>query len=840
EYQDTSLIQEAIIQKICRKNNLFMVGDMKQCIYHFRLAEPDIFRGKYESFAEAGPEDPEEKIDLNRNFRSRPVLLSEINRIFEPIMDGYDDNAKLHPGIPYEGEYSFSPQLYLIEKPGAEEDDEEEENPLEKPEKREMEARACAKLIKQQAGTLFEDGKTGEIRKLRYRDIVILCRSVSGNAAVYEQVMKEEGIPFYFDDSEGFFDQVEVAVFLNLLSVIDNRYQDVPLLSVLRSEIFGFSSLELAEIRARFPENSYAEAFLKMAEEGKPGVPEGEKGSEGSADTDGETRSALSEKAYNARNKLEKWKALSLALSLPDFIWRLLTESGYYMMVGAMPNGNARQANLQILAERAENFRSNSEGTLYRFVRYLETLRKRKVSTGQAKLIAENDDVVRLMTIHKSKGLEFPMVIVSGLGQKLRYGSGDSNVFFHKDVGLGLSLMDPEKHTAYPTVLMRLIQAREKQEEYEEQIRILYVAMTRAREKLYLVGVVNDAEKYLEEKELGKQGTSSYLSLLKALPTVSALRRNDLFASSEKKTDESEESSEGAPADSSSSGSSLGGHSEYFKKKAGIPLQNEVFRRLDYRYPYEDAARIRSKYSVSSINRMFQSEQEFLGEQPGGMSASPKKSVKLAEEEDPVSIASQSIGVRRPRFDVPIFLQGEKKLTQAEKGTVYHGILERIDFDRAGKEGEPYIREFSEDLVKKGVFFENELRELDLHCLSAFFESELGIRARKAYLRSALYREKSFTLRIPHKGENMMIQGIIDCFFVEEDGIVLVDYKSNSLNLKRIEEEKSRMKTAYQEQISLYRRALEKGLDCPVKESYLYLLSAGTSVRMDDPAQKQR
>ncbi|MGN1383010.1 MAG: helicase-exonuclease AddAB subunit AddA [Eubacterium sp.] len=821
EYQDTSLVQEAIISRIARPDNLFMVGDQKQCIYQFRLAEPRIFRDKYQSFKEEmeNPDGKAMKIDLNRNFRSKPVVLSTINSVFQPIMEGYDDDAKLYPGIPYEGEYSFPPESRIIDLEEKEDADPE----IASLKKADLEAMEAARLIRENVGSRYYDSKSGEVKTLRYKDIVILQRSVLSSVRAYTEVMQKEHIPLYMDNNDGFFDRTEIHVFMNLLAVIDNTYQDVPMISVLRSEIFRFSTDELAQIRSLSSEGSFTEVLMAAAEGQLPvRVPE-----------------QLQEKCRNVLARIRSWKLLSLAMPLSDFLWKLMLDSGYYMMAGAMPDGEMRQANLRILLSRAQQYSEDAQSSLYSFMRYIDAVRQHTVKTSQARLLSENDDVVRMMTIHKSKGLEFPMVIIAGMGNALTYTTGKDPILFHKDVGLGMNLEDPENRIRKTTLTRTLIVRQFRKEEYEENIRILYVAMTRAREKLFLLGSVRDAEKFMEKKEAGIRSERSFFDMMEALPRPELVTMEDLRG-----TDSDEEED----------------HAEFpeFADSAAKSDRAELVSRLDYAYPYPDAQKVRSKYTATSLNEQNEQEQNEgrdLGNRPSpadeeelpvfGQGDSAEMNSATAERfpEGPdqeggttgtpgLETAQKSVHVTRR---IPLFMQEKKRLTFAERGTVYHSIMEHLDFAEAEEKGTDYIRDAAAEMVKKGIFLPEELEAVNLKKISAFFRTDIGRRCAAASRRRQLWKEQTFNLAVPMRGEMTMVQGIIDCFFEEEGKIILLDYKSNWVDFRKpFEEERRRLLEKYRMQLQLYRDALRKGMQMPVSEAYLYLFSAERCIALNE------
>ena len=758
EYQDTNILQEEIIAKIKRENNLFMVGDVKQSIYKFRLAEPELFKEKYARYSRGT--ESSVKIDLNRNFRSKAVILREINHIFEDLMEDYDEDAALYPGVDYDGPLQYAPQLRVIDTASVDEADEE----LASLKNTEIEALEAADIIRQLTGSSYFDHKSGVERQIRPRDIVILMRGVKNYADVFYNTLKSRGIESFVDDSEGYFDTIEINVFMNLLSVIDNKMQDVPLISVLHSEIFGFCAEELGTVRSFHKEGSFWEAF-KFCGTDREELP-------------------LGRKCRQALEKIARWKEASVSRPLGKFIWNLLLETGYYIEAGAMPGGGQRQANLRALVDKAERYAEQGQPSLYGFVRYIEAVKARKVSVGQVKLAGENDDLVRIMTIHKSKGLEFPVVIAAGLGRRLNYTKLGSGVSLHKDIGIGMTLVDFEGHWYKQTLLQKLIQKQVHREEVQEEIRILYVALTRAKDMLYLTGTVKDGEKFMENRQIGITGEATYLDMLGNAGGFHLVDLNSLSPSADRQ------------------GERFGhiGGERIYSGKLSREEQEEICRRLDFSYPYEEARKRKSKYSVTELNR--------LGKDGG-------------ETEHKFTLA------------VPAFRQEKKRFSAAEKGTICHGIMERIDFTRAEAEGVAYIRQAAAEMAASGIFAEEEIEAVDLARIAAFFDSPLGKRCAGSFAAGRLQRERAFDLRLEVEGELAVVQGVIDCYFEEEDGLVLLDYKTNWIDpTKDFAEEEERMRRAYQRQIDIYRRALSAALKRPVKEAWLYLFGAGVLIEM--------
>lgn len=758
EYQDTNILQEEIISRIKRENNLFMVGDVKQSIYKFRLAEPEIFKSRYKAYS--GETADSVKIDLNRNFRSKPVILTEINRIFAGLMEDYDDDAKLYPGIEEESKFRYLPEVEVVDCASVDEADEE----LANLKNTELEALAVCRLIQENLGKPFFDQKQGRERPIAMRDIAILMRGVRNHAEIFYRILKKNGIESFVDSSEGYFDTMEINVFMNLLSVIDNKQQDVAFISVLHSEIFGFSADDLARVRVEYRTGSFAGAVSHYVEQGSD--------------------ETLRRRCADALRAIGDWKRQSASLPLGKFIWRLMLDTGYYMQMGAMPAGRQRQANLRALVDKAEKYGRDRQSSLYSFVRYIDSVKARNVPMGQVKLVGENDDLVRIMTIHKSKGLEFPMVIVSGMGRRLNYTKIGSGIALHKDIGIGMSLVDFEHRWYKQTLLQKLIARQVHREEVQEEVRILYVALTRARDLLFMTGTVRDGEKFRENRENGLFGDGTYLDMARQVSSLKLLDANLLSAG-----DRGGKIRFGNPV-----------AWDIYDRPATAAETAEVDRRLSFVYPYEQARRRKSKYSVTELNR---------GLENAGRS---QREIKLA---------------------TPKFRQGEKRFTAAEKGTIYHGIMERIDFERAEKEGLAYIREEAEAYISREIFSREEIEAVNLRRIEEFFHTSLGKRCAAAAGRGSLQRERPFDLLIEEDGEPVIVQGIIDCYFEEENGLVLIDYKTSWVDLsKDFAEEKERLRRQYGRQMEIYKKALETALRKPVAEAVLYLLGPGKAIEI--------
>ncbi len=807
EYQDTNLLQEAIVDLIRRENNLFMVGDVKQSIYKFRLAEPAIFQDKYNAYYEKRIPFSE-VVDLNQNFRSKGGIIKGVNRVFSDFMEGYDERAELHKGVKYDGEHTYYPEIRVAYLGGVEgltrEDDEEsksadengngfegdevevsdptidtgaEEVTAENLEKAEIEAALVARLVKEQLGKPYYDPGKKTVRELEPRDIVILLRSVKGYGEVYSDALSALGIESYTSETGGYFDTMEIEIFMNLLSILDNRRRDVELISVLHSHVFGFTPTELGEIRRHNKKGAYVDAFFEYGEKGEI--------------------ESLKDKCKKAINQIDEWRNASRVMPLPKFIWKVMNESGFYLVMGAMPGGAVRQANLRALVDKAESFAQDRQASLYSFVKYVGELRKRQVTTPEVKLVGEGDQVVRIMTIHKSKGLEFPMVILAGAGRNLRYSNRGQDLVFHREIGIGMNYVNYEESWYRNTLPQTLIFRRIREEEEEEQERVLYVALTRAKDYLFVTGTVDEAEEYEAFRDLGTRDHSSFLKMIgDALPLG-----EEVVACVDGDSPEEEPAQEVFIK-------------EEMLREAPDPKRAEkIYEQLSSPYAYEEARKNKSKVSVSELNAMRKKAPNKDAPEEGGTAETGSEGAYTAME-----------------LGAPDFAREKRTLTGAEKGTIYHSLMEYVDFSLGVSEGLPYIQESAETMVKEGLITEEELKAIDLTKVEGFFLSDLGKRAAAAFEKGLLHKERPFTLREKQGKEDILVQGIIDCYFKEDGRTILLDYKSNRIKSSS-PESYSELLDNYRTQLDIYREALEKAGEGPVEEVYLYLFSTGEAIK---------
>ena len=745
EFQDSNMLQERIIQRIARENNLFMVGDVKQSIYKFRLAEPEIFRKKYALYKK--PETKESvKIDLNSNFRSKRRIADTVNAVFEDIMEDYDEDARLHCGVDerYQG---YETSLHIIEKGTGS-----------VPGNTDQEIELVCRLIKQMLGETIYDVKRGTARPVEYSDIAVLSRNRALIGDV-EKYLNNEGIPAFGENTGGYFETVEVKVFLNILRIIDNTRQDIPLISVMRCPVFGFDPRELAAVRIASESGSYYDAVKAYAKEGQD--------------------EKLRKKVADMLSRIDYWKEIRQAIPLGELVRRLIYDTGYYDYCSGLPAGKQRIANLRMLVEKAEAFEESSYAGLYGFLSYVEAMEKNRISTGEAKLAGSGENAVSIMTVHKSKGLEFPVVILMGAGRSIRFKGTGSPAAMHKDLGISLPFVNREEKWHRKTLLQRAIEGKKTREELEEEVRILYVAMTRAMDSLIITASVRDTDSFEESIDRKRSYLDMMYGSLKRLHHKIVIYENT--------------------AQDEISASAAAGHSaarertEAVLQRAAVysdkSVLEQIDRKMSFVYPYRAHGEVRSKYSVTELNK---------GEK-----------------------TSSDI-----HLDTPSFLSEKKKLSAAEIGTVMHLVMETLDFRKALNEGEDYIAEFADRLCEDGILEAEERAVIKTENISAFFESETG---KRAALSDRLYREREFILQKEVNGTNAIVQGIIDCYFEENDGIVLIDYKNSYMGGGTTE---SDIAERYGNQIELYKEALEAAEGKNVSEAYIYLFDTKKFIKM--------
>ena len=826
EYQDTNMLQETILQLVKSGSefdgNLFMVGDVKQSIYRFRLAEPMLFLNKYTQFDE-DPISNGLKIDLNANFRSRKEVLHGTNFIFEQIMGEtvgeihYDEKAGLKPGAPY-NDVEMPIELAIIYEEQPDDSIEETDEDLaldilmeEEIQKSQAEARFIIKRIREliDGGATVYDAKQKDpekrVRPMQYSDIVILMRSMTWSNDLVEE-FKSAGIPLYAESSKGYFEALEVMVMLNVLQIVDNPYQDIPLASVLRAPFVGCTENELAKIRLVNRKVPYYDAVKQFVEEEHAGL---------------DTNTA--EKLQRFLSQLEHWRNLARRGSLSDLIWKIYIDTNYYEMVGAMTNGKQRQANLRTLHDRALMYEKTSFRGLFRFLRFIDRMRSRGDDLGVAKSIGEKDDVVRLVTIHSSKGLEYPVVFVAGLGRSFNQMDFNNSYLFDQQFGLAVKAIDPDDRIMYTSLPFLAMKEKKILELKAEEMRILYVAMTRAKERLILVGTVKDWEKVSSKwREVQHLPTEVMLpEYLRAraknyLDWIGpAVARHECFTALTHEEYRPKDSSAKWVVTPISNNFFMNAlhfeeeenSTEQVAQEVNQALLSKMKKQFTTPYAYKSAVTKKSKTSVSEIKRI----------------------ESLQREEEPETHIMQSKTVSAKKR--PLFLQ-EKKLSATEIGTVVHTVMQHVPQEGFSTTDE--IVAYLNVLVGINLLTEDEIQVVDPQKVYQFFLSNIGQRFTRA---KQLYREVPFTLSIENDdGDSQIVQGIIDCLMEDEEGKwILLDYKTDKI-LPAFSEEPyltKEMKKRYGVQLRIYTEALESVLQVKVDEKILYLYNAETEIQLD-------
>jgi ATP-dependent helicase/nuclease subunit A len=840
EYQDTNMVQEAILQLVTsdseENGNLFMVGDVKQSIYRFRLAEPNLFLGKYTRFDRDG-EKAGLRIDLARNFRSRKEVLHGTNYIFKQIMGTavgeieYDQSAELVKGAPYSEDQEQPVELAIIDLEGNEKSEPESESidegfDSEDLAQSQLEARYMASKIKEIIENRKEvyNTKTRSGRPARYRDIVILLRSMTWAPQIMEE-FKQQGIPVYANLSSGYFEATEVAIVMSLLKVIDNPYQDIPLASVLRSPILGLTEEELAQIRIHNKRGSFYEALTSFCRN-QPTLETGE----------------LYEKVRPFFDTLEEWRVMARQGSLSELIWHLYRETRFYDFVGGMPGGKQRQANLRALYDRARQYEATSFRGLFRFLRFIERMRDRGDDLGAARALGEQEDVVRLMTIHSSKGLEFPFVFIAGLARSFNTMDLKKPYMLDKEFGFAAKYVNAEKRISYPSLPQIAFKRKKKIELLAEEMRVLYVALTRAKEKLYLVSSVKNADKKLNKwlqasehkdwllNEYDRASANSYLDwigpalvrhrdceALRGEVPVNPLVPGDILEHPSCWTISIIKSEEAAVL----SGEEKEGETDLLQlvyEGKPVPAESDykdkVEEQLSWKYSFKQAAHARSKQSVSEVKR----QREIFSEEDSGTELIRK--------------------ISKPALSRPRFMQ-EKSLSPAERGTAIHAVMQHIDFSRPATE--ETISSKMDEMVQKELLTEEQRASIEPKLIVQFFETALGQRIVQA---KSVRREIPFSLSFPAReiysdwegeDEPVLIQGIVDCIFEDEQGLVLLDYKTDGITGRfkgGFAEAKPVLEGRYKIQIDMYTRALEQIFKREVKERYLFFFDGAYIIKL--------
>ena len=832
EYQDSNLVQEKLLSAVSGIEdgiyNIFMVGDVKQSIYRFRLARPDLFMEKFRTYPlEQGGE--KLRIDLHRNFRSRKEVLESVNYLFYQIMGEdlggveYDQDAALYP------QREFPPKE--ITEPAAEVLLLEEDDPVWKDQEdgqtaRELEAKMTALRIRE----LMEhqevlDKETEQYRKVRYSDITILLRTMSGWAETFKKVLNASGIPASVTTKTGYFSASEVTTVLDYLQILDNPLQDIPLAGAMRGLPDGFQFQELAEIKALRQKEEKASLFEAVLLAEKLENPLGEK----------------------VRRFLEVYRRLRSKVPytpMHELLWDFFDETGFLLYQQAFVSGEQKKANLLMLVEKARAYESTSYRGLFNFIRYIENLKKYQVDFGEANILSEKEDTVRIMSIHGSKGLEFPVVFVAGLGKQMNLQDARESIVLHPDLGIGAPCVDEKFRIRTRTILQKAVQQEITLESLGEELRILYVALTRAKEKLILTGTLSKLEEKLVGFEKVKHQESQRLSygirmkgksyldwILAALARHKAMK--PLYEAFGQQAYALNPWYDGpgeflirriSPLELVVEETQL--RTEEMLKKGELlmwdcsqvydrELRDSLQESFSYEYPYEALGQIPAKLTVSEVKRMQQMEEE--------------DSVLLYGEDTSAS----NMGIQESY--IPAFMREEAaEVEGAQRGTAYHRILECLDYTSAETLGQ--VKEQLEAMVSGRKLTPAMRKAVKDREIYQFVQSPLGQRMQAADRRGELHREQPFVISVLanqikeeyDSREEILIQGIMDAYFEEEGELVLVDYKTDKVWNNKIET----LVEKYQVQLRYYREALERVTGKKVKETYIYSLQMGKAVEV--------
>ena len=804
EYQDSNYVQEAILSAVSHGNgrdNRFMVGDVKQSIYRFRLARPELFMEKYDTYTTE--ESQNQLICLDQNFRSRPEVLDSVNAIFERIMKrdmggvAYDEEAKLHVGATYPDAAQSCRTTMLLAC-----SDEETMEAAEVQNAKELEARLIALKIRELKQTMQVTEKDGTTRSLRYSDIVILLRSPGSYGEEFVKQLAKGGVPAFKVSQSGYFGALEVQTVLSFLQVIDNPLQDIPLADTLLSPVWGFTNEQLAILRTS---NEVEGGFLYedlCAYEKR------------------EENDSLTEKVEAFLLWLNDFRKRKRELAVHDLIDQLLRETGYLAYVSAWPDGEKRKANLEMLLAQATTYESTSYRGLFHFIRYIDQLKRYEVDFGESDTLGENADVVRIMSIHKSKGLEFPVVFAAGMHHKINQKDSQNAVIFDVNYGVGLPFVEGDKHRKRTTLFKQMMAANIRRENMGEELRVLYVALTRAKELLIMTGIVKE-QAVLAGYELEAEREASFLDRIQAgcyldLVMPGIYKHPHLFSVEQYEPKDFRLEDEIETAEEVLTRRKLWDRLE----DVSPDRLDEIARRFCETYPYEHETSMKTKVSVSEIkhrNMIFEAgEEETLA--------------WYAKEETETYIPD----VARTQEH-----QNEPEVNRgALRGTAVHRVMECLDYSHFSDASDTrsFVSGQLDAIRKSGRMRDTELALVDEAKLIAFFDTDLVAEIAAADHDGRLHREQPFVMGIPaneadpanQSEELVLVQGIIDLYFEDEQGIVLLDYKTDAVKSEQ------QLVDRYETQMRLYARALEAATGKKVYRKLLYSFRLNSVISIEE------
>lgn len=800
EYQDSNLVQEYILSTISNGKNVFMVGDVKQSIYKFRQARPELFISKYETYKikEEKQEEDALKIQLFKNFRSRQNILDITNLVFKNIMSkklgdiDYNENEFLNLGANYEKtdkDINLKTELNIIDLKQKEDNEDEEQERIEDIV---LEAKFVANKIQELINNKHKIyDKNKGYRDITYKDIVVLLRSTQNLAPIYEKEISNLNLPVFSDTGTQYLESVEIQTMMSMLKIIDNPKQDIPLVTVLRSEICGFSDNDLINIKVNSKVDR-TKSFYEVLIDAKDKV-----------------EKDLKDRIDDFLNDLEMWRKKQEYLSLDELIWQIYLKTGYYNYVSLMPNGILRQANLKMLFDKAKQYETASFKGLFNFINFIDKLKTTSTDMDSAKLIGENENVIRIMSIHKSKGLEFPVVFLSATGKKFNLMDLNENILLHQDIGLGPKYINYERRIEYNTLAKEAIGYKSKLETISEEMRVLYVALTRAKEKLIITGISKDIKKEIGKKEdllnmyegesIDFNIVKNYKSYLDWLELVYLKNKDTIKDILDLNIVEKEEFVKSLKNENKNEKVDL-------QKNLESSTENKKIKEiLSWEYKDIILSKIPTKTSVTKIKEI---------------KKDLTKTSKVSENQE-----------LKVNMSTPKFLGEELKITNAKKGTLIHLCIQKLN------EKENYDLEKIQNIVntlqKDEIITKQEADNIDINALLLYTKSELWQELKKA---KQVQKERAFYINISAKEiynqeieQDILVQGIIDLYYINKEGeLILVDYKTDYIKQGNEKE----LVDKYKEQLLLYKKALEEALNQKVSKMYIYSICLQKSIEI--------
>lgn len=769
EYQDSNLVQELIIRSVSREDskgkdkNRFMVGDVKQSIYRFRLARPEIFMKKMGVYKKE-PDALDRLITLKQNYRSRQSVIDSVNAVFETTMKErlggveYDSDARLYKGGEFTPDTDLNrTEVVLVEKPDKSD------------ERRELEIKAiAAKILELKESFAVTDKKTKELRPAKFSDFAVLFRSPSKWLDSLKQSFEEAGIPFHAEGVGAFYETREITEIINFLKVLNNPTDDIAMYATLTSPFGHFSDEECARIEI---ETDKSIRFLwDKVRKYKEANPE-----------DGKVSAFV--------ERVEHFRALSYVCPIDELISRLLDETGYKHVALALPGGEQRLANVRLLVKKASEYAKTSFYGLFHFLRYVELIKKTEAAEGEANTFDENSDTVRIMSIHKSKGLEFPITIIGGMDDRFNTSDLRSEFVMDIDEGVGASFIDPKRRIKRPTLKKQVIIDKVRRENIGEEIRVLYVAMTRAKEKLVLVGATESLDKLMAGIPDGNN--SSYMDFV---TEAIASHAKDCFLVSSFDEEAARRTALKSSIDMASK------KMQFESLDSDEAMVKDLKERLAFLYPFEGLSKLYTKTTVSELKMAAMDEEEALALHPFEDSESPEY--------------------------IPVFAGGSLEVKGTDRGTAYHNLLQLLEFETLPKENElsAWFETEKERITSTGKMPTEDVEKVFKGKLLDFLKSDIAKEMSEAAKADNLYKEQPFVIGVSASSveesfpsdETILVQGVIDVYYIRNGRVTLLDYKTD-----RVENE-TQLIDRYKTQLDYYSEAITKLTGLPVDRKLIY------------------